>query len=100
MQGFKDFIQKQGVVGVAVAFIMGAAILALVNSFVDGLINPILAALFNVEDLAQKTFSIGEANLAWGAVIAATINFIVIAAVVYYGVKWLKLDDFDKEEDK
>jgi large conductance mechanosensitive channel len=91
-----DFIREQGVVGLAVGFILGGAVSAFVASFVDGIVNPIVAAIFSTEGLEYSTSTVGDATLTWGAVVAAAINFLVIAAVVYYGVKSLGLDKMDK----
>jgi large conductance mechanosensitive channel len=97
MEGFMKFIREQGVVGLAVGFILGGAISAFVAQFTDGIVNPLVAAIFDTSGLATNTASVGSATLSWGAVVAAFINFIVIAAVVYWGVKALKLDKVDKE---
>lgn len=97
MKGFMDFIREQGVVGLAVGFILGGAVSAFVASLVDGIINPLIAALFSTSALEASTSTVGEAVISWGAVVASAIDFIVIAAVVYWGVKALKLDQLDKK---
>lgn len=99
MKGFMDFIREQGVVGLAVGFILGGAVSAFVASFVDGIVNPLVAWLFGTEGLETNTSAVGDATLSWGAVVAAAINFAVIAAVVYWGVKGLGLDKMDKEAE-
>ncbi len=99
MKDFKLFVQEQGVVGLAVGFILGGAVSALVAGFVTGIVNPIIAWLFDSESLSAQTTKIGEAELKWGSVVALFINFIVVAAVVYFGVKKLGLDKLDKEKE-
>ena len=99
MEGFKTFIREQGVVGLAVGFILGGAVSAFVASFVDGIVYPIVSAIFGTAGLETNSASVGDATLSWGAVVAAAINFIVIAAVVYWGVKSLGLDKLDKEKE-
>ena len=55
--GFIDFIRTQGVVGFAVAFILGGAVSVLVTSLVNNLVNPILGvALGSAKDLAANIF--------------------------------------------
>jgi large conductance mechanosensitive channel len=98
MKGFMDFIREQGVVGLAVGFILGGAVSAFVADFVDGVVNPLVAAIFDAESLASNSTTVGEAELLWGAVVASAINFVIIAAVVYYGVKGLGLDKADKKK--
>ena len=48
MKGFLDFIREQGVVGLAVGFILGGAVSKLVASLVNDLINPLLGAALGV----------------------------------------------------
>jgi large conductance mechanosensitive channel len=96
--GFVTFIRKQGVVGLAVGFILGGAVSGFVDSFVNNLVNPVIGWLFDIGSLASNTTTIGDATLGWGAAVAALINFVIIAAVVYYGVKGLGLDKLDVEK--
>jgi large-conductance mechanosensitive channel len=41
----------------------------------------------------------GPAKLMWGDFVSVTIDFLVVASVVYFGVKWLKLDKLDKKKE-
>lgn len=95
--GFIDFIRTQGVVGFAVAFVLGGAVSVLVTSFVNNLVNPVLGiALGSAKDLAENSFKLLEAEIKYGKFLNDLINFIVIAFVVYFGVKKLGLDRLDK----
>lgn len=87
------FVREQGVAGIAVGFILGGAISAWVAAFADGIINPVVAALADTSSLSANTVTVGEAVLEWGNLLAVTINFLIIAGVVYWGFKALKLDD-------
>jgi large conductance mechanosensitive channel len=98
--GFMDFIREQGVVGLAVGFILGAAVAKLVSSLVTDVINPILGlALGSTQGLKAATFKLGGATIAYGNFLANLLDFAVIAAVVYFGVKILGLDKLDKNKD-
>jgi len=98
MKGFVEFIRKQGVIGLAVGFILGGAVSKVVSSLVTDVINPVLGvALGAVGDLDSATLKIGSVQILWGSFLSATIDFLVIALVVYYGVKLLKLDKLDKK---
>ena len=99
MKDFRDFVQEQGVVGLAVGFILGGAVSALVAGFVTGIVDPLIAWLFDTGNLAEQTSQVGDAELAWGNVVALALNFVVVAAVVYFGVKGLGLDKLDKKKD-
>ncbi len=97
IKGFIDFIRTQGVVGFAVAFILGGAISVLVTSLVNNLVNPILGvALGSAKDLAANSINFFGAHIMYGKFLNDLINFLVIALVVYFGVKKLGLDRLDK----
>lgn len=92
LKGFKEFILRGNVIELAVAVVIGAAFTAIVNAIVTSLINPAIGALFNAESLAESfvvtipTTSGGNAEIVFGAVIAAAIQFIIVAAVVYFAL--------------
>lgn len=97
MKGFIDFIREQGVVGLAVGFILGGAVSKVVTALVSDIINPILGGLLgSTQGLKTAYFNIGSAQILYGDLLSVLIDFLVIALVVYYGVKWLKLDKLDK----
>jgi len=92
LTGFKEFILRGNVVELAVAVVIGTAFTAVVTTIVTAVINPAISALFSAESLAEAlpvtipTVSGGEVVLFFGAVIGALINFLVIAAVVYFAL--------------
>lgn len=97
MRGFMDFIRERGVVGLAVGFILGGAVSKVVSSLVEDLVNPIVGiALGAAGRLESYTAAIGAVELRWGNFVAVVIDFLVIALVVYFGVKGLGLDKLDK----
>lgn len=99
MKGFMDFVRKQGVVGLAVGFILGGAVSKVVASLVADIINPVLGvALGAAGDLKAATIAVGPVTLAWGSFVSVVIDFLVIAAVVYFGVKALGLEKLDKKD--
>lgn len=99
LSGFVQFIRKQGVVGLAVGFILGGAVSKLVSALVTDIINPLLGLLLaKAGNLQDATFSVGSAVLKWGDLASVAIDFVVIAAVVYFGVHMLGLDKLDHKE--
>ncbi|KKS31353.1 hypothetical protein A2380_02760 [candidate division WWE3 bacterium RIFOXYB1_FULL_43_24] len=99
MKGFLEFVREQGVVGLAVGFILGGAVSKLVASLVGDIISPLLAlGLKNIENLQGAYLQIGSAKILWGSFLNVFIDFIVISFVVYFGVKFLKLDRLDKKK--
>ncbi|MGY4857846.1 large conductance mechanosensitive channel protein MscL [Cryobacterium sp. AP23] len=86
IQGFKAFIMRGNVIDLAVAVVIGAAFTAVVTAIVENVFNPLIGAIFNADSL-KTSFMIGlpgGGDLALGAVLAAIINFLLIAAVVYF----------------
>ncbi len=99
MKGFLDFIRKQGVVGLAVGFILGGSVKGVVSALVKDIVNPILGlVLGSTEGLAMASLKLGSVELMWGHFLSTVIDFLVIAVVVYYGVKGLGLDKLDKKK--
>ena len=85
INGFKNFIMRGNVVDLAVAVVIGAAFGAVVTSLVDNFINPLIAAIVGQPDLTGLwAFTINNAEFSIGAIIGAVINFLLIAAAVYF----------------
>lgn len=93
LSGFRDFLRNQGVITLAIGFILGGAISKFVSSFVVDIINPILnAALGGVDDLSTKVFHIGKSTVHYGIFLNNGIDFIVVALVIYAAVRLFKMD--------
>ena len=86
LQDFKAFLLRGNLVELAVAFVMGVAFAAVVNSFVNDLIMPILAMIFGKPDFNDLTFTINDAVFRYGSFITALITFVAIAAAVFFFV--------------
>lgn len=99
--GFMGFIREQGVVGLSVGFILGGAVSGLSKSLVNDIISPLLSVLLgDLENLESAVLEIGEAQITWGSFVTNMIDFVVIAGVVYFVVKGLRLDKLDKKKPK
>ncbi len=85
-KGFKEFLLRGNVVDLAVAVVIGAAFNEVVGRVVDSLITPIVGMFFAADslDTALLIGLPGGGTIALGAVIGALINFIIVAAVVYF----------------
>ncbi|WP_367042853.1 large conductance mechanosensitive channel protein MscL [Streptomyces sp. Je 1-332] len=94
--GFKAFLMRGNVVDLAVAVVIGAAFTNIVNSVVQGVINPLVGA-FGTKDLdhyssclkapcSMKADGTVESGIPimWGSVLSATLSFLITAAVVYF----------------
>ncbi len=85
LKGFKEFIMRGNVVDLAVAVVIGAAFGAVVKSMVDGLINPLIAAIFGKTDISKVlTFEINSSTFSIGLILQAALNFLFVAAAVYF----------------
>lgn len=99
MKGFMNFVREQGVVGLAVGFILGGSVNKVVSSLVTDIVNPILGILLGATDgLVNANFTIGPAEILYGHFLTVLIDFVTVAAVVYFLVKGLKLDKLDKKK--
>lgn len=97
-KGFLNFIREQGVVGLAVGFILGGAVSKMVASIVEDLINPFLGLVLGMAGgFRESTITVAGAKIMTGNFFGSFIDFLVIALVVYFGVKLLKLDRLDKK---
>jgi len=87
IQEFNDFLTKYGVIGLAVAFVMGAAITKLVTALVTDLIMPIIGAVIPGGDWRAATLSLGNIKFLVGDFTGNLIDFIIIALVIFMIVK-------------
>ena len=87
LRGFRDFLMRGNVLDLAVAFVIGVAFTAVIGAVVNGLINPLIAAIFgkpNLDSVGHFTIGKGEFNL--GIILTALVNFVLVAAAIYFVV--------------
>jgi large conductance mechanosensitive channel len=89
LQEFKDFLHEYKVMGMAVAFVIGIAITALVQSLVNNIIMPVVGVLLPKGDWQAAVLALGPVNLGIGAFLGALINFVIIAFVVFLMAKFV-----------
>jgi large conductance mechanosensitive channel len=83
---FRDFLMRGNLLELAVAFVMGLAFAALISSFVNDLIMPIVAMIIGKPDFSDLTFTINDAVFRYGAFITAAIVFVTTAAAIFFFV--------------
>lgn len=87
LEGFKKFIMRGNVMELAVAVIIGGAFTAIVTAFTNGIVEPLLAAVGGSPEFGMG-FHLREGNDATfvniGAILTAAVNFLIIAAVIYF----------------
>ena len=115
MKEFKDFAVKGNLVDIAVAFVMGAAFGKIVTAFNEGIVMPLVGQLLGGYDLSSKTYVLNEAvaevtdasgvvtaaveevAIKWGAFLTATIDFVIIAFVMFMVIR--TINNLKKKEE-
>ncbi|MFN2467045.1 MAG: large conductance mechanosensitive channel protein MscL [Gaiellaceae bacterium] len=81
--GFKEFVLRGNLLDLAIAFVLGLAFAALIQSFVDDIVMQIVAAIFGRPDFSGLAFDLGKSEIRYGAFLTALLVFLIIAAVLY-----------------
>jgi large conductance mechanosensitive channel len=84
IKGFRDFILRGNVMDLAVAVIIGTAFTVIVTSLTANIINPLLGAVVGKPNFDYLVGHINGGEIKYGTFITAVINFLLIAAVVYF----------------
>jgi large conductance mechanosensitive channel len=86
LREFKDFLFRGNIIELAVAFVVGLAFAALVNSLVENLLMPVIAMIIGKPDFSDLTFTVNDAVFRYGAFLTDAIQFLAIAAAVFFFV--------------
>jgi large conductance mechanosensitive channel len=86
LREFRDFLLRGNIVELAVAFVIGVAFGALVTSFVDNLLMPVVAMIIGKPDFRALTFTINDSVFRYGAFLTDLIAFVAVAAAVFFFV--------------
>jgi large conductance mechanosensitive channel len=84
LKGFRDFILRGNVMDLAVAVIIGAAFTAIVTALTTNIINPLLGAVVGKPNFDYMVAHVNGGVVEYGKFITAIVNFLLIAAVVYF----------------
>lgn len=84
LKDFKAFILRGNVVDLAVGVAIGAAFTAVVTSFTQNLLTPILAIPGGQVSFADLTFTIRGSQFRYGAFLDSIVSFLLIAAVLFF----------------
>ncbi|HEY0738239.1 MAG TPA: large conductance mechanosensitive channel protein MscL [Herpetosiphonaceae bacterium] len=82
IKGFRDFILRGNVIDLAVAVVIGAAFGVVVSAIAGGFITPLIALAGGLNGLE----ALNAGAFKWGTILAAIVNFLITAAVVYFFV--------------
>lgn len=100
LQEFKDFIGKGNILSVAIGLVIALYFQEIINSLLDGVIYPIIAAIFGKPNFESIGFDLGDAFVSIGLVLNAIISFVVVAFILFLIVKgYTSMQKADEEED-
>ena len=85
LRGFKDFLLRGNVVELAVAVVIGAAFTAVVSSFTESFLQPLIG-LVGGGGVTGGSTVINQQVFAWGDFVNQVITFVLTAAVIYFVV--------------
>jgi len=102
-QEFFYFLKTFGIIGLAIAFVIGQAASGLVTSFVDDVINPLIGLFLPAGNLDAVSIQVpnisgGTTEFRIGHLISSIIDFVIIALVVFLAYK--QLSRFKLVDDK
>lgn len=98
LQEFKQFAVKGNAIDLAVAVVVGAAFGKIISSLVSGIVMPLIGLLLGGVNVANKTFTLGDAVVKWGEFLQAVIDFTIISFSIFIAVKGISL--LRKKEEK
>lgn len=101
IQDFKEFAFKGNLIDMAVGIVMGTAVAAMVKSFLENIISPIIAVVAGVPDMSQMKYELAKVDVTneagemvkegafinYGTFIQNTIDFTILALVVFIAIK-------------
>ncbi len=87
LQNLKSFLFRGNVLDLAVGVIIGGAFNKIISALVEKLIMPLIGIIANGIDFSKAAITVGEANIGYGAVIQAVIDFIIVGIVLYFILK-------------
>ena len=100
LKDLKDFLLRGNVVDLAVGVIIATAFGAIINSFVNDIITPLLLnpalEAANVKNIAELAWN----GVTYGKFLSAVINFLVVGTVLFFVIKGIeKAQSLTKKEE-
>jgi large conductance mechanosensitive channel len=86
LKGFKEFLMRGNVIDLAVAVVIGVAFGAVVAAFATDFIGGIIGAIGGTPDFSDAGVTVNDSKIVYGSTINAIINFVIVAAAVYFFV--------------
>jgi large conductance mechanosensitive channel len=83
-QQFRDFITKGNIIQLAIAFVMGVAFASVISGLTTGIISPLIGEAGGTGNLANDSTQVGHSVFHWGEFLADVLNFLIVAAVLFF----------------
>jgi len=96
---FKEFISRGNVIDMAVGVIIGSAFGKIVSSLVDNVLMPAIGVLIGGINFTSLTLKINDAVISYGIFLQSIIDFLIIAASIFFMTKILNKFDKKKKEE-
>jgi large conductance mechanosensitive channel len=87
LKEFKAFVMRGNVLDLATAVIIGGAFGKIIGSLVNDIIMPLIGLVMGGVNFSELSITVGKAVIKWGAFVQTTIDFLVIAFVVFLIIK-------------
>lgn len=118
IQDFKDFAFKGNLIDMAVGIVMGTAVAAIVKSFLENIISPLIAVVAGVPDMSGLKMRLADidvknaagemvketAFINYGTFLQNTLDFIILAFVIFLAIKvasrWMEKADDPEPSDE
>ena len=103
--GFIDFLREKAIVGLAVGFVIGAQVQAVVKQFIASFVDPLFKLLTGNQALSDLKWSVhlnghkaaDTADFAWGGFVYSLLDFLFIVFIIYIVIRVFKLEQLDKK---
>ncbi|HYQ87168.1 MAG TPA: MscL family protein [Bacteroidota bacterium] len=89
LKEFVEFLKEYGIVGLAIAVIIGGKLNLLVSTMVDGILMPIITFFLPSGNWRTATLNIGPFHFLLGPFFGALIDFLIVALIVFYFAKMI-----------
>ena len=84
LKGFRDFVLRGNIIELAIAFVLGVAFSAVVTAFSRDFIGGLIGAIGGTPDFNNAGVTINDSKIVYGSTITALINFVIVAAIIYF----------------
>ena len=87
LKEFKEFLSQGDIVTIAVGLVLALTFKSVIDTLLEAVIYPIIAAIFGKHDLSAIGFDIGDSRISIGLVLNALIDLVVIGFILFLILK-------------